>query len=420
MTTRNGLTGLAVGLYLLLFFAYLFGPLVIMSITAFNSSSFPRVYPWECLTFEWFGKLVQDQRLMIGLKNSLIIGVGVVVLSVLLGLAGSLLLTQIWPKARAAYYTIITAPILIPGVVIGISTVLFWDRVATGVGAGYGSALYDGLFLTIRGQSCFIASYCMLVFVARLQRFDHQLIDAALDLGATNAQAFRKILLPFLKPAIASAAVIAFLASFENYNTSVFTISHHNTFTIEVAQKVRLGIDPSISALAVIVISLTLFAALAREAWTRRAQQRPSGGPALGGFAGTIAGNPAALLAGFVLVAAVGTVAFAQHHDARVCKAAALEERFQRQRQLEEQSRQRAAPAPAPQTPAAPGGAGQGQNPGRGSFGDLFAPGNLQPNAPPAAPQPPPAPAKPANPGQGSFGDMFAPQNLQPQPAPGE
>ena len=66
-----------------------------MSVTAFNSSSFPTVYPWECLTFEWFGKLVADQRLMTGLQNSLVIGVGVVVLSVLLGLAGSLLLTQI-------------------------------------------------------------------------------------------------------------------------------------------------------------------------------------------------------------------------------------------------------------------------------------------------------------------------------------
>ena len=83
---------------------------VIMSITAFNSSSFPRIWPWECLTFEWFGKLVADRRLMTGLQNSLVIGVLVVLLSVTLGLAGAMLLTQIWPKARAAYYTLITAP----------------------------------------------------------------------------------------------------------------------------------------------------------------------------------------------------------------------------------------------------------------------------------------------------------------------
>ena len=405
----NGLTRLAVGAYLALFFTYLFGPLVIMSITAFNSSAFPRLYPWECLTFEWFAELVGDQRLMTGLRNSLVIGAGVVVLSVLLGLAGSLLLTQIWPRARSAYYTLVTAPILMPGVVIGISTVLFWDRLAHAIGASYGSALYNGIFLTILGQSCFIASYCMLVFVARLQRFDLQLLDAALDLGATNVQAFRKILLPFLKPAIFSAAVIAFLASFENYNTSVFTISHYNTFTIEVAQKVRLGIDPSISALAVIVIVLTLFAALAREAWMRRAEQRRAEGPVPGGIVGAVAGNPAAVLATFLLVAVAGVAVFAARHDPSTCKAAALEERLERQRRLEEEARQRRPAEVAPATPAAP--TGQVQNPGRGMFGDIFT----APGSPPASPAPPPAPET-RNPGQDAFGDIFTAPGARPPP----
>ncbi|MFO1075995.1 MAG: ABC transporter permease subunit, partial [Geminicoccaceae bacterium] len=203
MTAGRIAVRLGIALYLLLFFAYLLGPLVIMSITAFNSSSFPRIWPWECLTFEWFAKLVADRRLMDGLQNSVLIGVLVVLLSVTLGLAGSLLLTQIWPRARTVYYTLITAPILMPGVVIGISTVLFWDRVATAFGGEYGGPLYDGIFLTTMGQSCFIAAYCMLVFVARLQRFDSALLEAALDLGASNVQAFRKILLPYLQPAIA-------------------------------------------------------------------------------------------------------------------------------------------------------------------------------------------------------------------------
>lgn len=407
MTASLSWTRLAIGAYLLIFFGYLFGPLVIMSITAFNSSSFPRIWPWECLTFAWFEQLANDQRLMQGLRNSLIIGVGVVVLSVALGLAGSLLLTQIWPRARAAYYTIITAPILMPGVVIGISTVLFWDRFASMLGLDYGSALYDGIFLTILGQSCFIASYCMLVFVARLQRFDMQLLDAALDLGATNAQAFRKILLPFLQPAIFSAAVIAFLASFENYNTSVFTISHYNTFTIEVAQKVRLGIDPSISALAVIVITLTLIAALFREAAAQH-QQRSARRSGLGGTLVSLATNPAAVLTALVLFGSLGVVAFATRHDPAACKASIIEERRLRQRQFEEQQRTRTQPV----TPA-PTQGGQGS----GAFGDIFNPGNLQ-----QAPAPAPTPATPTPPasggGNGAFGDIFNPGNLQRTPAP--
>ncbi len=132
----------------------------------------------------------------------------------LLGLAGALLLTQICRSARAAYYTLVTAPILMPGMVIGIATVLFWDRVAGAlVGARRDSIFYDGIFLTMLGQSCFIAAYCMLVFVARLQRFDEQLLRRRSTSGATNTQAFRKILLPYPAPGDRSAAVIAFLAA---------------------------------------------------------------------------------------------------------------------------------------------------------------------------------------------------------------
>ena len=72
----------------------------------------------------------------------------------------------------------------------------------------------------ILGQTCFISTYCFLIFVARLQRFDQTQEEAALDLGASQTQVFFKIIIPYLMPAIASSAVIAFLASFENYNTT--------------------------------------------------------------------------------------------------------------------------------------------------------------------------------------------------------
>ena len=117
-----------VGLFVLAFFAYLFGPLAIMSVTAFNSSEFPRVSPFECFTVEWFNVLVNDSKLMEGLRNSVVIGLGAVLLSVPIGLAGALMLTQVSPRLRPWYYTIVISPILIPGVVLGISTLVFWDR----------------------------------------------------------------------------------------------------------------------------------------------------------------------------------------------------------------------------------------------------------------------------------------------------
>lgn len=349
-----------VGLFVLAFFAYLFGPLVLMSLTAFNSASFPRVSPWDCFTLEWFQVLVDDRELMEGLRNSLFIGFGVVLVAVPLGLAGALLLTQIGRRVRSIYYTVVISPILIPGVVLGISTLIFWDRLGVMVDASYDSVFYDGIFLTVLGQATFISAYAMLVFIARLQRFDPALEEAALDLGATHVQAFRKILLPFLKPAIFSAAVLAFLASFENYNTTVFTILSERTLTTVLASKVRYGINPSISALAVIIVGLTLVGAIIYEVLRRREEAREAGLPIPVQRRAMF--NPVMLLLTLVFIAGLGmTWLNASGYDARACKVAVEEQRrLEAQRRTEELLRQRqqqqpatpATPAPAPARPA--------------------------------------------------------------------
>ena len=369
----RGLTGL----YLLAFFGFLFGPLLIMVVTALNSSSFPRISPWDCLTFEWFAKLAADERLQTGLLTSLGVGVAVVLVSVSLGLAGALFLTQIRPSARAGYYTLITAPILIPGVVLGISTLIFWDRMAQFLGFGTDSFFYNGIFLTVLGQSSFISSYCMLMIIARLQRFDTGQIEAALDLGATNAQAFRRIMLPFLKPAIISAGIIAFLASFENYNTTVFTISSLHTFTTIISQKVRLGIDPSISAVAFIIILLTLIGALVFEGMSKRAELKkarllPEGNGAGDVLRGLFKSNPAMIMSVMVVVATMAGIWLALGHSATQCKADLLEQKLERQRILEEEFRQSQPGADES------GGAPASQGLGAGAFGNVFDPKNLE------------------------------------------
>ena len=114
----------------------------------------------------------------------------------------------------------------------------------------------------------------MLVFLARLQRFDKSQEEAALDLGATHVQVFWKILIPFLRPAIFAAAVLAFLTSFENYNTTVFTIQFESTLTTVLAGKVRMGTQPDLSALAVIIIVVTLVGAVIHEILRRREMAR--------------------------------------------------------------------------------------------------------------------------------------------------
>ncbi len=260
---------LVLGGYIVVFFLYLFGPLIIMSASAFNQSTYPTITPWEGFTVRWFGELANNNRMMNGLVNSLWIGFGVVALSVPTALAGAIMLMQVPDRMRPIYYTIVVSPVLVPGVILGISTVIFWERFGTIVGLSYDTT-NNPFFLTIVGQSTFISAYCMLVFIARLQRFDKTQEEAALDLGATHVQVFWKVLIPFLRPAILSSIVLAFLTSFENYNTTVFTMVARGTLTTELAGLARFGVDPSISALAVVIMGITLFFAVIYEIKKRR------------------------------------------------------------------------------------------------------------------------------------------------------
>lgn len=258
--TSARLLKIFVGLYLAVFFGYLFLPLLFMAGAAFNDSRFPTLLPWQGGTLRWFRELFADPLMGESLLNSLVIGAGVVGLSVPIGMAAALLLTSMKSRARSLVYGVMVSPVLTPGVILGISTLIFWNRLGVG----------GGVFLAVVAQTSFIAAYCMLMFMARLQRFDTSLEEAALDLGASQLQAFRRITLPFLMPSILSAALIAFLQSFENYNTTLFVYGIDRPLTIHLASKVRTGLTPAVNALGVLFILFTIAGAVGYEMLRRR------------------------------------------------------------------------------------------------------------------------------------------------------
>lgn len=268
MNSKSFMKGM-MGFYIVLFFLYLFGPLLVMSVTAFNTSSYPQAIPFEAFTLEWFGKLFAHRQMMEGLWNSIIIGIGVVCISVPVGLAASIIMNQIYHRARGLFYLVTVSPLLTPGVIIGISTVIFWKD-AFGLTDWSKATFYKGVILSILGQASFVSAYCLLIIMARLTRFDRSQEEAALDLGASYPQVFWHILLPFLKPALFSAGIIGFLSSFENFNTTTFAILADKTLVTVLAGEARQGTTPALSALAVIIISISLVGALIYELLKRR------------------------------------------------------------------------------------------------------------------------------------------------------
>jgi len=255
ITSRRIISGLT-GLYLAGFFMYLFLPLAFMSVVAFNQSDIPQAVPWNGFTLHWFKELFRDDRMWQALINSLAVAVSVVVICVPVGLSAALILTRLHFRAKNLLYALLVSPILIPGIVLGISTFLFWDAWLH---------IPGGLWSAVMGQSAFISSYCMLLTMARLQRFDRTLEDAAFDLGAGHGRVFFKITLPFLRPALLSAAGLAFMQSFENYNTTLFAIGIQQTLPIYIGTQLRVFISPAMNALGVIFILLTLAGALVYE-----------------------------------------------------------------------------------------------------------------------------------------------------------
>ena len=242
-------------LYMVLFLVYLLVPLAVMSGAAFNASKLPTVIPWKGFTDQWFIALYNDNRIWIAVRNTI-----VVVIAVPVGTAGAILVNSISGRVRAILYGMMVAPILVPGVVIGISTLLFWHQFSVG----------SGLHLSVLGQVSYIASFVMLLVLARLQSFDQGLEEAALDLGASHGQVMRRILLPHLYPALGAGAAISFFQSIENFNVTLFTRGGADTLTVYVFSKVRSGITPTINALALLLILVTLVLAVIYEVNRRR------------------------------------------------------------------------------------------------------------------------------------------------------
>ena len=251
-------------IYIWIFFAFLYLPLAIMGAATFNTSRFPTVTPWLGTTLKWFPALADDQRMWGALVNSVIVGIFVILVSVPFGVSAALFLNGLHSRARVFIYGVMVSPLLTPGVIIGISTLVFWNHFG----------VTGGLHLAVIGQSSFIIAYVMLMIMARLTRFDGSLEEAGLDLGANHFQVFRRILLPHLWPSILTAAVLAFLQSFENYNTSLFVRGLSDLLTVYIASKVRTGLTPAVNALGLILITLTILAAIVYEVLRRREVRR--------------------------------------------------------------------------------------------------------------------------------------------------
>lgn len=246
--------------YIVIFFAYLAAPLFAAGIFAFNDSVFPAL-PWKGFTLNWFFGtkdpmigMFHDRRLLRGLMNSLYIGVIVSALSVVAGTCNAFLFERRNFPFKSLAYLLMIIPLVIPGVILGISLLVFASMIANAADHSLGldlRALRPGLPLVILGQFAFLTTITSLVIAARLRKFDISLEEAALNLGASRPRVLATITLPFLAPALFSAFVVAFLVSFENFNTTLMLVGSDAPLTITMYDRmVKVGSTPVLNAVS--------------------------------------------------------------------------------------------------------------------------------------------------------------------------
>ena len=234
-------------------------PIAVLVVFSFNTSRLN--VAWEGFTTEWYAALWRDAALVRSLENSLIVAGATTAISVVLGTAGAWTLHRYRVPAARTLRTLAFVPMIVPEVILGVSLLILF--VAIGLELGYTTIVVSHVTF------CF--PFVMVAVQARLAGLDRSLEEAALDLGATPARAFRKVLVPFLMPAIVAGALMAFTLSLDELIVTYFTASARTrTLPLEIFGRIKKGLDPSLNAISTIFLFATAGMVLATRMLDRR------------------------------------------------------------------------------------------------------------------------------------------------------
>lgn len=233
-------------LFTLVMFGFMYFPILLLAFYSFNASRYSST--WEGFSLRWYDSLLHDTRILASLWDSLVIAFAAVGISAVLGtmMAVGLAKYRFWGKGL--YRGVSYLPLIIPDIAIAVATLVFLVYVSIPLSLG----------TVIAAHIVFCLAYIAVVVSTRLAGLNPHLEEAALDLGATPVQAFLKVLLPELMPAILSGCLLAFVLSMDDLLISSFTAGGGTTtLPMEIFSRVRTGVKPDINALSVVLILLS-------------------------------------------------------------------------------------------------------------------------------------------------------------------
>ena len=259
------LVRLLLGAWAVVIFVFLFAPIVLLVLFAFNANRYG-TFPFTGWTWSWFGQVFHDYQIKDALTTTLKVAVQVTIVSTIVGTAAAFPLVRSTLPFRSGVRIGLTLPIMIPGLLIGVSLLVFLTDVFH---------MQLSSTTAVIGQAVYCTPFVLLLVASRLQGFDRSLERAASDLGANTYARMRYVVLPLIAPAIFAGALFAFTLSLDEFIITLFLIGGGNTLPIYIYTQVKFGITPEVNALATLLLlaSLTLIAlAFALPALGRKAR----------------------------------------------------------------------------------------------------------------------------------------------------
>ena len=243
---------------LVLGFVFLYAPILSLIVYSFNESRLVTV--WSGFSVKWYGELFRDQQMMAAAWVSVQVAFWTACASVVLGTMSAMVMTRFRDfRGKTLFGALITAPLVMPEVITGLSILLLFVSIGPIIGIGE----QRGMLTIWIAHVTFCMAFVTVVISSRLGELDRSLEEAAMDLGANRLKVFFVITLPIIAPALVSGWLLAFTLSLDDLVIASFVSGPSSTtLPMKVFSSVRLGLSPKINALATLMILAVSIAAV--------------------------------------------------------------------------------------------------------------------------------------------------------------
>lgn len=235
-------------LFIILVYAFLFMPIVVVVVNSFNATTRKPYLSWQGFSLDWYIKLFENDGLLASFENTMIIAIVSTVLATAIGTLGAVGMYRYKFRGKGIINALLYIPVVIPEIVMGISLLVLFAR----------TNIPRGMLTLILAHVTFCVPYVIFNVRARLSGYDNSIEEASMDLGANRIETFFRITLPVLAPGIAGGALLAFTLSIDDVIISYFVNGQTKTYPLKVMESIKSGVSPDVNALSALILIGTI------------------------------------------------------------------------------------------------------------------------------------------------------------------